>query len=86
MGLIGDAWANGTPVLATKEHYDLKAGWNCLIVRSPLEFSEAVMGLQGDRDLWNQLSTGGLQTAKAHHSLELTAETLFEELKEVVNL
>lgn len=84
-GLIGDAWATGTPVLSVQEHYDLIAGENCMIVRRPSEFLDFVNQLQSDESLWNRLSMGGQETVKSRHGIEYTAEILFEQLSKVRN-
>jgi len=81
-GLIGDAWATGTPLLSVHKHYDLIEGGNCIIVRRPSEFLDSVKQLQTDEALWKRLSMGGRETVKSRHSIEYTAEILFEQLSE----
>jgi len=83
-GLIGDAWTSGTPILALAEHYDLKAGDNCLIVPDVGSFLAAAQELKKDKSLWYTVSAGGLETAKAH-SLEAVASRLFNELQTLVD-
>jgi glycosyltransferase involved in cell wall biosynthesis len=78
-GLISDAWATGTPVLALAEHYELKDGENCIIVRSADQFVEASSLLRNDQAVWQKLAAGGL-AAVQEHSIEKVAERLREEI------
>lgn len=78
-GLIGDAWNNGTPILAFSEHYDLKSYKNCIVTKTPQEFLETILQLRDDENLWSLLSDGGRNTAQLH-SLEFVSTTLFEKL------
>lgn len=65
-GQIGDAWHLRTPVIAACEHYDLRAGRNCLIAPDEAAFVAAVRSLRGDLALRERLVAGGAASVGAH--------------------
>jgi glycosyltransferase involved in cell wall biosynthesis len=79
-GLIGDAWANGTPVLSPAVHYDLRPGENCLLVSDPTEFCRITARLRTDSELWHSLSVSGRKTVESAHSIQKVAQLLHEEV------
>ena len=84
-GLIGDAWARGTPVIAVASHYDLEPGSNALLAASPAEFVDAVRRLRTDAPLWRQLSSAGVRTAEEKHGLDLVSRRLLEILRSTLS-
>jgi len=84
-GLIGDAWARGTPVIGVASHYDLEPGSNALLAASPAEFVDAVRRLRSDALLWRELSGAGVRTAEEKHGLDLVSRRLLEILRSAFN-
>lgn len=76
-GLITDAWSTGTPVLALEQHFDLKDGVNCLVVRTAEQFVDAVATLRNDASAWENLAAGGLAAIR-EHSIDAVAGRLHE--------
>jgi glycosyltransferase involved in cell wall biosynthesis len=84
-GLIGDAWARGTPVIGVADHYDLEPGGNALVARSPTEFVAVVQRLRRDTSLWDKLSSAGARTAEEKHGLDLVSARLLEILRSTLS-
>jgi hypothetical protein len=80
--MISDACATDTPVLALGEHYELKDGENCLVVRTKEEFVAAATRLHDDQRIWERIAEGKL-TAIRGHSITRVAERLREEIIKV---
>jgi len=80
-GLIGDAWARGTPVIGVAEHYDLEPGRNALVASTPAEFVAEVRRLRSDAHLWEKLSRAGVRTADEKHGLDVVSTRLLEILR-----
>ena len=79
-GQIGDAWHLHTAVIAAREHYDLRAGRNCLIAPDETTFVAAVRSLRVDLALRERLVTGGVASVGAH-DVETAAQALAAGLK-----
>lgn len=79
-GQIGDAWWRGTPVVAAREHYELKQDQNCLITRDAPAFVAAVTRLRSDAGLRTRLAEGGL-AAVAGHDVGVVAQRIREILE-----
>jgi glycosyltransferase involved in cell wall biosynthesis len=84
-GLIGDAWARGTPVIGVADHYDLEPGRNALVARSPAEFVAVVQRLRRDASLWDKLSSAGARTAEEKHGLDGVSARLLEILRSTLS-
>jgi glycosyltransferase involved in cell wall biosynthesis len=84
-GLIGDAWARGTPVIGVADHYDLEPGRNALVARSPTEFVAVVQRLRRDTSLWDKLSSAGARTAEEKHGLDVVPARLLEILRSTLS-
>jgi glycosyltransferase involved in cell wall biosynthesis len=80
-GLIGDAWACGTPVIAVDSHYDIQEGSNAVVAPCAADFVSAVRRLRSDGQLWQALSAGGQHTAESQHGLDVVAGQLLEILR-----
>jgi len=80
-GLIGDAWACGTPVIAAHSHYDIQEGSNALVAPCAADFVAAVRRLRSDGELWQALSRAGQHTAASQHGLDVVAAQLLEILR-----
>ena len=66
-GKIGSAMAVGLPVVATPlaaEGMSLIDGENILVAEGAVQFSEAIVKLYQDGDLWNRISRNGLDFAQ----------------------
>ena len=74
--------SNSTPILALSPQYDVRDEKNCLIVRSPKAFLEAIFALHADQRLWERLGTQGLWTV-GEHAVHMVADKLFEQLSEI---
>jgi glycosyltransferase involved in cell wall biosynthesis len=84
-GLIGDAWARGTPVIGGADHYDLEPGRNALVASSPAQFVAEVQRLRSDAHLWDKLSSAGLHTVEEKHGLDLVSARLLEILRSTLS-
>nr|VFK79275.1 MAG: Glycosyltransferase, GT2 family [Candidatus Kentron sp. SD] len=72
-GKIGTAMATGLPVVATSiaaEGMSLTNGENILLADDDEAFSDAVVKLYSDKNLWNKLSVNGLRFAESTWSGE----------------
>jgi len=77
-GKITQSLGRGLPVITTtvgSEGIDLTDGENCMISDNPEDFAKKVVQVYDDKELWNNISKNGLQTAK-NYSPELTMELL----------
>lgn len=74
-GQIGDAWMADTPVIAAREHYDLRAEENCLIAPTATAFVAAVRRLRTQADERARLAKGG-RFSVAAHAVDQVASTL----------
>lgn len=76
-GQIGDAWMADTPVIAAREHYDLRADDNCLIAPTASAFVADVRQLRAQASERARLAEGG-QRSVAAHAVERVAATLHD--------
>jgi GT2 family glycosyltransferase/glycosyltransferase involved in cell wall biosynthesis len=70
-GKINMAMSHGVPVIATAlaiEGMQLRDGMDVLTAGDPDAFAEAVLRLQRDEALWQQLSVHGLENVRQHFS------------------
>jgi glycosyltransferase involved in cell wall biosynthesis len=74
-GLICDAWSNRTAVISVGEHFDLKAGVNCLIAETRARLIQQVNSLNDDR-LYQQLTDQGFWEYENKHSTDVVAAKL----------
>ena len=82
-GQIGDAWMADTPVIAAREHYDLRADDNGLIAPTASAFVAAVRQLRAQAAERARLAEGG-QRSVAAHAVERVAATLHDLLAHAV--
>jgi hypothetical protein len=78
-GKVGEAMANGLPVVVTKigaEGMELTDGVTALIADSAEEFADAVVRLLRDQPLHHRLSTNGRYAARTRWSEPVVAERL----------
>lgn len=85
-GKIVTSLSYGVPCVATSiaaEGMGLKDGENILIADSPSQFAESILRLYNSPNLWENLSTNGLDFVKQNFSIETArkvwSEILFEE-------
>jgi O-antigen biosynthesis protein len=78
-GKINMAMSHGVPVIATTiavEGMQLNDGVNVLVADDATAFVEAVLRLQRDEALWQQLSEHGLDNVRKHFSADAAAAVL----------
>lgn len=78
-GKINMAMSHGVPVIATTvavEGMQLNDGVDVLVADDGAGFVDAVLRLQRDEDLWQQLSHNGLENVRQHFSAAAAAATL----------
>ena len=67
-GKVASSLAHGVPVVATgiaAEGMGLRAGRDVLVAGEPESFAQAVAALHHDAEVWQRLSTGALDFARA---------------------
>ena len=72
-GKVGTSLSYGVPCVASSvaaEGSGMRDGVEVLVADDPASFSDAVVNLYADEDLWNTLSRNGLAFVKAHYSME----------------
>ena len=87
-GKINQAMAHGLPVVATSaavEGMHLHDGIDVLVADSAGAFAQAVLRLNGDAVLWEQIATHALENVAAHFSLDAARETVRELFLQPVN-
>ena len=80
-GKINQAMAHGLPVVATSpavEGMHLRDGVDVLIADSAEEFAHAVLRLDSDAALWEQVATAALENVATHFSLDAARQTVRE--------
>ncbi len=80
-GKINQAMAHGLPVVATSpavEGMHLRDGVDVLVADSAEAFAQAVLRLNGDAALWEQIATHALQNVTEHFSLDAARQTVRE--------
>ncbi len=80
-GKINQAMAHGVPVVATSpavEGMHLRDGIDVLVADTAEEFAQAVLRLDGDAALWEQISTHALDNVTTHFSLDAARQTVCE--------
>lgn len=78
-GKINMAMSHGVPVIATTiavEGMQLCDGMDVLVADDAAAFANAVLGLQRDKNLWQQLSEHGLDNVRQHFSAAAAAAVL----------
>ena len=74
-GLICDAWSNRTAVISVGEHFDLKAGVNCLIAETEGRFIQQVNALNED-SFYRELTDKGFSEYENKHSIDMVGAKL----------
>lgn len=74
-GLICEAWSNRTAVISVGEHFDLKAGVNCLIAETEGRFIQQVNALNDD-SFYRELTDKGFLECENRHSPDIVAAKL----------
>ncbi len=80
-GKINQAMAHGLPVVATSpavEGMHLHAGVDVLLADSAENFSQAVLRLDDDAELWREIATHALENVTTHFSLDAARQTVRE--------
>lgn len=83
-GLICDAWSNRTAVISVGEHFDLKAGVNCLIAETRARLVQQVHALNDER-LYQRLTDRGFLEYEHQHATGLVAAKLGRLLEAYLN-
>jgi GT2 family glycosyltransferase len=81
-GKVNLSMSRGQPVVATPtavEGMFVKPGQDVLVAETAEEFAASVVRLYGDEDLWNRISTMGLENVERYFSVE-TARLGLQEL------
>ena len=81
MEQINQAMAHGLPVVATSpavEGMYLRDGVDVLVADTAADFAQAVVRLDGDSSLWEQVAAGALENVATHFSLDAARETVRE--------
>lgn len=87
-GKINQAMAHGVPVVATSpavEGMHLQDGVDVLVADSAEAFARAVLRLDGDAVLWEQIAMHALENVTAHFSLDAARQTVRELFLQPVN-
>lgn len=80
-GKINQAMAHGLPVVATSpavEGMHLCNGFDVLVADAAEDFAQAVLRLDGDSVLWEQVATHALENVATHFSLDAARATVRE--------
>jgi glycosyltransferase involved in cell wall biosynthesis len=83
-GKVGTSLSYGVPCVASSvavEGSGMRDGVEVLVADDPDAFSDAVVKLYADEDLWNRLSGNGLAFASAHYSMEAGRRKIAEMLR-----
>ena len=85
-GKIGQAMSYGLPVITTSigaEGFDMRNGFDGMIADAPDEFAAAVLRAYFEEELWNTLSSNGLETVRSRYSTEVVFEQIRESIDEL---
>ncbi|TDM05560.1 MAG: hypothetical protein C4K60_12430 [Ideonella sp. MAG2] len=83
-GQIGDAWRAGTPVIAYRQHYELRPGDNCLLAPTVSAYIEALSSLRQQPALRETLAANGRRDV-LQHRVSAVAQVLAGHLRSAVS-
>ncbi|MEO0095246.1 MAG: glycosyltransferase [candidate division WOR-3 bacterium] len=83
-GFIGDAWATGTPIIVTHNHYNFKNKMDA-IVTSPDNIADSINELYQNPQLYESIINAGYHRFRTHHDAQLIGAKYYEICKLTIN-